>query len=272
MDLKVLIKRIFITAAILWGVYLIRDPYRTHLPFGTTDLSSIQEKLDRLPEEDRTLVVEYVTRTNGDVLPPAMADPDDPITARTVREAIELQKNFRIKQEKLEAQAQERAAIRNKALAPLRAVLSVTLEKREIVPREELTVDPKFLQEVRNHVPKRAIDSTPILMTSYRLTNTSENVIENIKVVVDIKKRKTTPKKLIESSLDLGLDHCYIDSFPQNTPLVPQASVTVRCGNIHKQASSADKVYINMPEEELQLEYTPKLIRFADGKSLEFKD
>lgn len=271
MDLKVLIKRILITAAILWGVYIIRDPYRTGLPFGTTDLSSIQEKLDKLPEEDRTLVVEYVTRTNGDVLPAAMADPDDPITARTVREAIALQKNFRVKQDKLEAQAQERAAIRNKALAPLRAALSVTLEKREILPREELTIDPKFLQEVRSRVPKRAIDSTPILMTTYRLTNTSENVIETIKLVVDIKKRPAKPKRLIES-FELGLDHCYIDGFPQNAPLAPQASVTIRCGNIHKQASPADKAYVEMPEEELVLESSPKLIRFADGKSLEFKD
>lgn len=271
MDLKVLIKRILITAAILWGVYIIRDPYRTGLPFGTTDLSSIQEKLDKLPEEDRTLVVEYVTRTNGDVLPAAMADPDDPITARTVREAIALQKNFRIKQEQAEAKAQERAAIRNKALTPLRAVLSVTIEKREIVPREELTIDPKFLQEVRNRVPKRAIDSTPILMTTYRLTNTSENVIETIKLAVDIKKRPAKPKRLIES-FDLGLEHCYIDGFPQNTPLAPQASVSVRCGNIHKQASPTDKAYVEMPEEELVLETTPKFIRFAEGNTLEFKD
>ena len=58
MDLKLLFKRILITAGILWGIYIIRDPYRTGLPFGTTDLSSIQEKLDKLPEEDRTLVVE----------------------------------------------------------------------------------------------------------------------------------------------------------------------------------------------------------------------
>ena len=272
MDLKLLIKRILITAAILWGVYIIRDPYRTGLPFGTTDLSSIQEKLDKLPEEDRTLVVEYVTRTKGDVLPAALADPDDPITARTVREAIALQKNFRVKQEQREAVAQERAAIRDKALAPLRAALSVTVEKREIVPREELTADPKFLQEVRSRVPKRAIDSTPILMTTYRLTNTSENVIETIKLVVDIKKRKATQKKLIESFYEPSLEHCYMDSLPQNAPLAPQASVSVRCSNIHKQASPADKAYVEMPEEELLLESSPKLIRFADGKSLEFKD
>lgn len=271
MDLKLLFKRILITAGILWGIYIIHDPYRTGLPFGTTDLSSIQEKLDKLPEEDRTLVVEYVTRTNGDVLPAAMADPDDPITARTVREAIALQKNFRVKQDKLEAQAQERATIRNKALAPLRAALSVTLEKREILPREELTIDPKFLQEVRNRVPKRAIDSTPILISSYRLTNTSENVIETVKLGVDIKKRPAKPKRLIES-FELSLDHCYIDGFPQNTPLAPQASVSVRCGNTNKHASSTDKAYVEMPEEDLLLEYTPKLIRFADGKSLEFKD
>lgn len=266
-----LIKRILITAAILWGVYIIRDPYRTHLPFGTTDLSSIQDRLDRLPEEDRTLVVEYVTRTNGDVLPPAMADPDDPITARTVSEAIALQKNFRIKQDKLEAQAQERLAIRNKALEPLRAALSVTLEKREILPREELTIHPKILQEIRGREVKRAIDNTMISVTTYRLTNTSENAIETVKVGIDIRKRPAKPKRLIES-FELSLEHCYIDGLPQNTPLAPQASVSVRCGNTHKQASAADKAFINMPEDELLLEYTPKLIRFADGKTLEFKD
>lgn len=271
MDLKVLIKRILITAVILGSIYIIRDPYRSHLPFGTTDLSSIQEKLDRLPEEDRTLVVEYVTRTNGDVLPPSMADPDDPITARTVREAIELQKNFRIKQDKLEAQAQERLAIRNKALAPLRAALSVTLEKREILPREELTIHPKVLQEIRGREVKRAIDNTPISVATYRLTNTSEHVIEDIKIGIDIRKRSAVPKKLT-TSFEMSLEHCYIEGLPQNTPLAPQASVSVRCANVNKQASAADKAFINMPEEELVLEYTPKLIRFAEGNSLEFKD
>ncbi|MDD2815704.1 MAG: hypothetical protein PHP00_08195 [Thiotrichaceae bacterium] len=64
MALKILIKRILITAAILWGVYIIRDPYRATLPSGTTDLSSIQTKLDRLPE-DRKLLVDYVRRSHG---------------------------------------------------------------------------------------------------------------------------------------------------------------------------------------------------------------
>ncbi|MDD2815705.1 MAG: hypothetical protein PHP00_08200 [Thiotrichaceae bacterium] len=67
----------------------------------------------------------------------AMADPDEPFTASTVSEAIELQKIFLVKEKQGETSAQERRVIRDKALAPLRAALSVTLEKREIMPRAQ---------------------------------------------------------------------------------------------------------------------------------------
>jgi hypothetical protein len=51
------------------------DPRRTRLPFGTTDLSSVQDALSKLPPEERELVEDYVKRSRGDVMPAALGDP-----------------------------------------------------------------------------------------------------------------------------------------------------------------------------------------------------
>ncbi len=56
---------IFLIALVIYG----RDPYRTKLPFGSTDLSSVEKQLARLSPEDRKLVEDYVKRSKGDVLP-----------------------------------------------------------------------------------------------------------------------------------------------------------------------------------------------------------
>ena len=82
--------RALIVAALLiaLGVYgAVRKPYGTLLPLDVSDLSGIQPQLDRLDSEERELVLGYLKRSNGDVLPAAMADPDTPFTARTFGEA-----------------------------------------------------------------------------------------------------------------------------------------------------------------------------------------
>ncbi|MDD2815706.1 MAG: hypothetical protein PHP00_08205 [Thiotrichaceae bacterium] len=71
---------------------------------------------------------------------------------------------------------------------------------------------------------------------------------------------------------EIALTVCYIDALKVNESLAPQASIIFQCGNINVQVSPADKFYVEMPEEELVLETTPKLIHFTEGKNLEFKD
>ncbi|ALG67915.2 hypothetical protein [Beggiatoa leptomitoformis] len=252
----------------------MRNPYRTALPFGTTDLSSIQTQLDRLPEDDRALVIGYVERSNGDVLPAAFADPDMPFTARTVSEAIELQKKFLVQEAQRESDLRKRMDIKDKALEPLRAALSIQLIKREIVAREDSAFAPNPAGYLQDNLPKHATrpinpanKKEQILVTTYRLKNTSDNTIEAIKANVTIYKAH---RKLIDFSL--SLDGCYLAGLPQDKPLVPQESIVFQCGNVNKPVTPENRAYVDMSENELVVEWYPNWIRFIDGKELQFKE
>lgn len=248
---------------IAWGAHRTFDPYRTQLPFGSTDLSSVQAKLDKLPAADRQLVEDYVKRSNGDVLPAQFADPDAPLTARTFAEAIELQRKFAAQQAKADAQMRARMAERDAQFAPLRAVLGMQLLRREIVPRGQLLGQPDKQALPNGIVAKVAIDDTPIQITTYRLTNRSGSTIAAFKANVDI--RKAHPKEAEFGSLD----GCWLD---HDEPLAAGASVDLPCANTNRQATSIDRAYVSMPDSELLIQWEPKLVRFADGRMLAVKD
>ena len=135
-----------------------RDPHHTRLPFGSTDLSSVESDLRRLPADERALVEAYVKRSRGDVLLPSMAEPDDPLTARTFGEAITLQRKWQVKMHAQEAVAATRAAERDRAMAPLRDAVTARVARREILTRDELNErqSPGYLQRAHR------VDSDPV--------------------------------------------------------------------------------------------------------------
>lgn len=255
-----LLIKIALVALLAWGVMEWRDPYRTKLPLDVSDLSSIQPQLDRLPAEDKAYVLAYLKRSNGDVLPAAFADPDEPFTARTFAEAIELQKKFKVTQAKYEAIAQARKAERDKAQAPLRAALRVELLRREIMPRSEASPPPAATYWHGKEVVM-PIDTTEVFVETFRLTNTSDEDITGLKVNIDIRKARRDPS-------DLGmLGGCYID---RNEPLLRGESVEVRCANLNKTASDQDRVFVAMAEGDFTVETEHRLIRFGSGNELKF--
>ncbi|GAA5179583.1 hypothetical protein GCM10025771_21950 [Niveibacterium umoris] len=250
---------VVIAILLTWGVSVSRDLHRVALPFGTADLSSIKPKLDKLPKEERELVYGYVRRSKGDYLTPQFADPDEPFTARTVGEAIKLQRNFLKLMAERDAKQQARQAERDAAMAPLREALAVDLVKRELVPAG-LVYKTQITDEMR---AKRPVDEHEVLVTTYRVQNTSDTKIAELRATVDV-------KRLHKRESDfLPLDHCYIT---RAEPLEPGQEVEVRCSETRRAASDADRDYIAMPGSELLLVWEPKYIRFANGRELEFRD
>lgn len=251
-------------ALALWGVSIMRDPYRTALPLDVSDLSPIQKPLSRLPESDRQLVLGYLQRSRGDVLPPQFADPDEPFTARNFAQAIKLQKQFLERDKVRVAQLKAREAEREKAMAPLRAALGIQMVKREIVSRSDVVGSPLFSSLPNGRVAKRPIDPRMILMTTYRLSNDSGYTgIQSIKASVTVRKAGS-------SRYDLAyLESCYIS----NAPTIPSGtSIEVRCANLNREAGVAERAYVDMPESDLVIDWEPKQIRFSDGKELVASD
>lgn len=134
MNLKQILIGSALVALLAFGARCSRDPLRTALPFGSTDLSAVDAQLARLEAEDRARVEAYVKRSNGDYLPAGMGDPDMPFTARTFAEAIELEKQWEARMAQEAVAQQGRDAERERALAPLRQIVSADIVRAAIEP------------------------------------------------------------------------------------------------------------------------------------------
>ena len=257
-----LLVKLGLIALLAWAIVEWRHPHRTPLPFGTTDLSGVQEQLQRLPLDERELVEAYVRRSRGDVLTPDLADPDEPLTARSFGEAIALERRHVALQLQQRARQQARRAERDAALQPLRAALGVELLRREIVSADEALG--------RAGPPGAAKSATggaggahPVLITIWRLRNTSPFQIEEARASVTVRKRYHPPT-------ELGiLDNCY---FTPDRPLAAGESLEVRCSQLNRGAGPAERAYAAMDEDDFVIEWEPRLIRFPGGQTLEFRD
>jgi hypothetical protein len=242
---KALIVAAVLAALGLYGA--LRKPYGTLLPMDVHDLSEVQPQLDRLDDDERALVLGYLKRSNGDVLPPAMADPDFPFTARTFGEAIELQKRFLREQAERDAVAAQRRAERDRLLEPLRDALGLRLLRRELLSRDQA------LGIADTGGAKRADDGTRVLVVTYRLSNPSGRDIASAKGSVDVfdadGRRRT---------------HCWLEQ----DALEAFASAELRCGNAMRNADPDERAFAGLPADGLRLEWEPAEIVFADGSRL----
>ncbi|EIJ42721.1 hypothetical protein BegalDRAFT_1847 [Beggiatoa alba B18LD] len=250
----------------LWWAYRVYGVYYTPLPFGSTDLTPILSQLDNLPADEYGLVFAYVKRSNGDVLPPSMVDPKDPyrFTARNVADAIKLQKEFLVAEEKQAARQKAFEAMREEALAPLRAVLALASAKRAIVPRAELVLPPEALQVTRAKTPNSSlIDKTPVFITSYEVKNQSNRAIVFFEATASFFRKQDKPTEFNK------IASCFLSGLPNNLQvLAPQAMTSFRCGNVRNEASAKDRAVVAMPDSEVVVKWEPRLIRFEDGEEL----
>lgn len=239
--------RLLIVAGLLiaLGVYgAVRKPYGTLLPMDVADLSEIQPQLDRLGEEERDLVLGYLKRSNGDVLPPSMADPDAPFTARTFGEAITLQRRFLREQGVRDAQAAQRRVARDKVLEPLRDAVGVRLLKRELLTVAQALGRPD--EPIAR--PER------VLVVTYRLVNGAGRDIVAVKGAVEV--RDAAGAKRSE---------CWFD---EKATLEAFSGIEVRCGNTMRTADPREREFAALPAQDLAVFWEPAEVVFADGARL----
>lgn len=226
---------------LFFGYRYSSDPHRTALPFGSTDLSSVQAELARLPDEERALVEAYVKRSNGDVLTAQFADPDDPLTARTFGEAIELQRAWIDRMEVDEARMAQLRTERDAQLAPLRAIADARVIKAQIVGADgSLTgVGGNFVTRIR--IQNRGNEAIVGLSGSLKARDRDEY---------------------------LPLDLCWIDLGSQQT-LAAGASTEFDCGRGTGGASDQQRAFVENPPGRFTVEWEPRHIKLASGRELD---
>jgi hypothetical protein len=239
----------FIYAAYSWN----GNPHDTKLPFGTTDLSSVEKQLARLPKDERALVEAYVTRSNGDVLPKKFADPGNPLTARTFAEAIELQRAWNAKMKELDAKLAVIHADHEAKLAPLRAVVNATVVKAEVLTRNEFQErrTPGFSKMAHT------VDNSPAFLTTIRVENLSDQTIVGMHGSLEAS----------DSEAYLKMDLCWID-LNGSQPIPAGSAIEILCGHDYRGASQQQRDFVDKPEGRFKIIWEPKDVKFENGEEL----
>lgn len=238
-----------------YGIHRARDPLRTALPFGTTDLSSVQPALERLDANDRKLVEAYVKRSNGDVLLPSMADPDQPFTARTFAQAIALEKDWDVKRGEQEVQAAGRQAARDEAMAPLRDAVEAYVARTEVLSPRQMSEPPDPNATVKHALPS---DDATIFVVTVSLHNLGSKTIVGVQGSLEARDR--------DAYLPLNL--CWLDVGEQQT-IGPASRVEIRCANMNQHVSEEQRAFMDDTSDRFTLVWNSKSVVFADGSRLD---
>jgi hypothetical protein len=258
-DLRRVLLWTIVLAAFGYLIHVGMDPKRTRLPFGTTDLSPVQKQLSRLTPEDRLLVERYVTRSNGDVMPDHMADPDSPFTARTFSEAIKLQKEHLIRMAEQQKVADARQAERDADMAPLRDVALVQVVKRELVQRNDFQrrMEPHYAQQGHRVYS----DDDQIFIVTIRVTNQSNDDIVALKGSMMARDRDAY----------LHMQLCWVEI---DEVIEAHSRKEIECARPQSQADSQQRAFVaeGSSSGRFNIIWEPRMIQFANGKVLKTND
>ena len=249
MRAKVLAIAVLLTLGLLGLQRWLDQPLKTRLPLSEAGIPSIQPQLDRLKPGDRDLVLRYLARSKGDVVSAEMADPDAPLTARTFEQAIQLQAQYDAKFAREEASSAARQAVRDAAHKPLQDAVSITVVKREILSREQVTGSAPISGRDANQ-------SGTVLVVTYRLHNHSRHTVVRLEGKVEI--RSTDAPDAL-----LGLATCWISL---DRPISTGGVAEVRCADVTRTAGADAHKLVALPAAALDVSWTPKLIAFGSGE------
>lgn len=243
-------RMLFAACAVLlacWGVSAAHSPYRVALSSGSAEAAAIA----RLPTEEKELVLAYLRRNRE----ARSADPASPRPARTLGEAIALERAY-WKRRGVELERIRAARVeRHEALAPLLDAVSIAVVGREMRARR-LALSPS---EEASAPPEP--DDAPVLVTTYRVGNTSARTITELFATVSILESKRAGAEPVV------LTAC---RFARNTPIAPGQQVELSC--FRRRGLGRESAFLAMRRDEFVVDWVPRLIRFDDGSSLIFTE
>ena len=250
------LRRAAVVTMLIGGWLYFSDPHRTRLPFGTTDLSSVVKQLEKLPVEEHMLVEAYVRRSNGDVLPEKFADPDDPLTARTFGEAIELQRAWEVKMKAQQAREDQLKAERDAKLAPLRAVVLAEVVGAQVMAKSELA---RQQQPVLSR-PATAVatgNDPQIFVLHVRLHNLGAQTVLGL----------TGSLKARDHNAWLPMDLCWMELGSERA-IQPDQPLDLYCSSRFAASQQERDFAANPQSGRFEVYWEPKTIRLASGELL----
>ncbi|GAB6141957.1 hypothetical protein JCM14076_26860 [Methylosoma difficile] len=226
------------------------DPYNAKLPSTSPDLSSVEDQLARLSTEDRKQVEAYAKRSNGQFLPPNMADPDAPFTARTFGEAIKLEQEWQKKMVADQAKTDALKAQRQARLDPLLNTLNINLIKADIVGKDEYAA----LYYHQPYQETATSDKTPVFVVYLLLQNLSDETISEFTGSIHANDK--------ESPLPMNI--CWLE---HKEELSPNSEKEIVCGSTR--ISAEQQAFLTDNGERFEVVWEPHHIKLASGRELD---
>ncbi|HEV8694185.1 MAG TPA: hypothetical protein VGQ93_08405 [Lysobacter sp.] len=184
-----------------------------------------------------------------------MADPDEPFTARTFGQAIELEKQWQVKRSEQEAVAAARAAQRDRAMAPLREVVAAHVARREIVSPDEAYGITAQTSAAKQAGPDR--DPTTFVVT-VAIDNLGNEDIVALQGSLKAKDRDNY----------LPLDLCWIDTSEQQR-IPAHGHTEIRCGNPNRHIDANERAFVENRSGRFTEVWEPRSVRFASGRTFQ---
>lgn len=236
-------KRVLAGAALVLAVLLAgcSDPRNAALPEDMAKLESIKPQLEKLPEEERKLLVGYVMRRSLQGLIPGLGKEAPALPASTVGQAIEAQRKYVVDQEA--RQAAEKLAL-EQAKAKREAVVKAM---RELV---SVSLISKRIEAERGY---SGIEMDRHLMVSFMFKNNSDKDIAGVKGRIEAR--------------DLFGDEISAFQISNDDTIKAGASIVWKGGRSVKYSlgNNKDEKLAEMGDDKFTLVWEPQAIVFADG-------
>lgn len=231
------------------GAYRHFDPYSAKLPLGSTDLTPLRDKLDRLPPQDRTLVLDYVERTGGASGSDSILVSAQLAAMPTLREAIDHQKSWVDKSARFNVLLDAEFAAYNAKFDALRKSLHIELVRT---------------------------DASGPKPHTFRFKNTSPRTIEAFEAQVMVRKARlglTESGGFLRARAGFAYPYTrdrfvFLPAGYRHPVLIPFASVEMDTPPL----IAGDLALAKAADGELIVETYPTYIRFADGKELKVSE
>lgn len=234
-------KELLTTLLICITLAACSNPRDTPLPTDVSQMESIKSTVEKLPEEDRKLLVGYLMRRSMGGIFAGLNKDALPTTATTIGQAIDQQKAFldvqRVKDAEQKAAADKLNAEREATLSALRSIVSVSL----------------ISKSVDSERGSSGIELDRKLFVKFRFTNNGTKGIAGVKgLVIALDQFGDTLSRF-------GISNDETIGVGKSADWSGERSVKYSFGN------NKDEKFSELPADKFKLQWEPETIIFIDG-------
>lgn len=254
-------QKILLCVLIVSAVVYFHSPLRTIIPNTESDVRLLKQKFDALDEQDRELVMGYILRMRGETPSTFMKD-DVVFDAKTFKDAIEAQKLFMDKEGYQTTKSFLKIGLEDQIRKPLRDAVSAEFLSATVHTRREIYNIPSgYSTRFGKGIAEQ---DKPILVQTYRVTNLTDKLIDNVNGGIEIRQANFNRIKTLGfiGSCILTVEN-----------IEPYSYKEVQCYNPNSnELTDQDRLLLSSRKNDLHFIWRPHEVIYSTGERLIFNE